>query len=203
VPRSRQGPTDSARPKGLEFNAPDRIAACLLDDRSLSIEAMPARAPPTRSPPKSVGRASVVNNASSTPKGRRVRLLQVVPSLAIGGLERVVQTLTRTVDRERFQVAVACLREKGPFADGLESEGFEVHLTGPNHGRPSRWGFRALRRLVREWGPDVVHTHNTGAFLDGAMASVWSGVTTLVHTDHARDFPTSCDTWPQSGSPPR
>jgi glycosyltransferase involved in cell wall biosynthesis len=133
-----------------------------------------------------------VTNAASIPRAKRVRLLQVVPSLAIGGLERVVETLTRTVDRDRFEVAVACLREKGPFAEGLESEGFEVHVTSPTPGHPSRWAFRALRHFIREWGPDVVHTHNTEAFLEGAMASVGSGVTTLVHTDHARDFP---DKW--------
>lgn len=124
-----------------------------------------------------------------TPAGQRTRLLQVTSELTIGGLERVVETLTRTIDPERFEVAVACLREKGYFADELEAKGYQVHLLRSQTVSQKRLGFFPLARLMREWRPTVVHTHNTEAFIHGSMAAISAGVRTLVHTDHARAFP--------------
>jgi glycosyltransferase involved in cell wall biosynthesis len=122
----------------------------------------------------------------------RTRVLQITSELGIGGLERVVETLARTMDPGRFEPAVVCLRELGPFAPRLEALGIPVHLIRADPRRTDRLAFLTLARIIREWRPDVVHTHNTEPLLDGALASLFARVPTLVHTDHARAFP---DRW--------
>lgn len=107
----------------------------------------------------------------------------------MGGLEQVVATICRNVDRERFEPAVVCLRNKGPLADQLEDEGVRVFLLDSPPGKPDYFAFRRVARLIRERGFDVVHTHNTQAFMDGGLGAKLAGVPTLVHTDHARIFP--------------
>ncbi|HKG95623.1 MAG TPA: glycosyltransferase [Gemmatimonadaceae bacterium] len=119
----------------------------------------------------------------------RLRLLQVTEDLGMGGLEQVVATICRNVDRERFEPAVVCLRNKGPLADQLEDEGVRVFLLDSPPGKPDYFAFRRVARLIRERGFDVVHTHNTQAFMDGGLGAKLAGVPTLVHTDHARIFP--------------
>lgn len=122
----------------------------------------------------------------------RTRVLQVTSELGIGGLERVVETLARTMDPCRFEPAVVCLRELGPFAPRLAALGIPVHLIRADPRRTDRLAFLKLARIIREWRPHVVHTHNTEPLLDGALASLFARVPTLVHTDHARAFP---DRW--------
>lgn len=122
----------------------------------------------------------------------RTRVLQVTSELGIGGLERVVETLARTMDPARFEPAVVCLRELGPFAPRLQQLGIPVHLIRADPRRTDRLSFLKLARIIREWRPDVVHTHNTEPLLDGALASLFARVPLLVHTDHARAFP---DRW--------
>ena len=49
--------------------------------------------------------------------------------------------------------------------------------------------FLKVAKILRQEKTDVIHTHNTQPFIDGTIAAMISGVKTIVHTDHARDFP--------------
>ena len=115
--------------------------------------------------------------------------MQVTEDLGIGGMERVVVTLCALVDRERFEPSVVCLREGGMLAEELAAIGVPVHVLPWRQGKGSYGSFLRLARLLRRERIDVLHTHNTNAFLDGGLASVLARTPTLVHTDHARDFP--------------
>lgn len=125
----------------------------------------------------------------SVPTSRRLRVLHVVPDLAVGGLPRVVETLCRTTDTESFDVQVLCLNFLGQIAEQLRADRFVVHdLVRPRPG-PDYFASRRVARLLRDQQIDVVHSHNTQAFIHGGLAVLSSGVSTLVHTDHARVFP--------------
>jgi glycosyltransferase involved in cell wall biosynthesis len=119
----------------------------------------------------------------------KVRLMHVIEDLGIGGLERVVVTICRTIDRERFEPQVLCLRGSGPLAWELEEIGVPVVDIGGRPGTADYLAFWKVAREVRARRIDVVHTHNSLALFDGFAAARLAGVRTLVHTDHARDFP--------------
>ncbi len=120
----------------------------------------------------------------------KTRLLQITHDLHVGGLPRVVDTLCRTLDHDRFDVSVLCLRDVGPLGMALREDlGIPVHKLRDNHDVPDRTAFLKVARFLRKNRFDVIHTHNTEPFIEGSLGAILAGVPTLVHTDHARPFP--------------
>lgn len=97
-------------------------------------------------------------------------------------------TLSKELDRSKFDVSVLCLNEMGPLAEELKADGIPVYLL-PSRRRPDYFAFAKARTHFREHRPHVVHTHNTQPFIDGGLGAVLARVPRLIHTDHARDFP--------------
>lgn len=120
---------------------------------------------------------------------RRIRLMQITHDLAIGGLQQVVVNLCRTIDRGLFDVSVLCLRDLGAFAPEVESMGIKVFFLPQKENGTDYLSFLKVGRILRENRIEVIHTHNTQPFVDGTLGALMSGVKTVVHTDHARDFP--------------
>lgn len=117
------------------------------------------------------------------------RLLQITHDLAIGGLQQVVLTLCRTIDRERFHVTVLCLRALGPLAEEIEKLGIKVILLPQKRGT-DYFSFLKVAKILREEKIQVVHTHNTQPLIDGTIGAILSGgKQRIIHTDHAREFP--------------
>jgi glycosyltransferase involved in cell wall biosynthesis len=114
--------------------------------------------------------------------------MQITHDLAIGGLQQVVVNLCKTIDSEQFDVQVLCLRELGSFVPDVERLGIPVRLIPQEHGT-DYLSFLKVAKILREERIEVIHTHNTQPFVDGTLAALLTGVKTIVHTDHARDFP--------------
>lgn len=118
------------------------------------------------------------------------RLLLVLQSVAIGGMETMALDLGAEYARRGIAVRVAV--PKGAAFDALEARATSfasVVRTNTDaregHGTQVRslWRFA---RLVREWRPDVVHLHTGGA--TGGLAAVAlaraAGAGTVVITEH-------------------
>ena len=106
---------------------------------------------------------------------RPINILRVITWLPVGGIERRLVALLPRLDRERFNVSVVCIRERGPLADALEAAGVPVACIPFRR----RWDLAALRRLaglMREQRTDIVHSHmyrsNVPATVAGRMARV-------------------------------
>jgi sugar transferase (PEP-CTERM/EpsH1 system associated) len=108
----------------------------------------------------------------------------VVLSLDVGGLERVVATLARAQHRSGTRAIVYCLDRAGDLASSLPEAGVPVHVV-----RRRSHGFDAgavmrLTRMLRSDGVSVVHCHNHGALVYGAMAARFAGIGRVVYTVH-------------------
>jgi glycosyltransferase involved in cell wall biosynthesis len=105
----------------------------------------------------------------------RIRILRVITWLPVGGIERrLVATLPR-LDRGRFDVRVACIRERGALADELEAAGVPVHLIAFR----KRWDPAALWKLARLMGEqriDIVHGHMYRANVPATVAARLAGI---------------------------
>jgi sugar transferase (PEP-CTERM/EpsH1 system associated) len=113
---------------------------------------------------------------------------QVVLSLAVGGLERVVVNLARGLRAARYQPLVVCLEDRGVFADELEKAGITVYALNRRPGVD--WSaIRAMARLFRENNVKIMHSHNFAAQLHGLLAAWLAGVPVKIHTRHGRDRP--------------
>jgi glycosyltransferase involved in cell wall biosynthesis len=118
----------------------------------------------------------------------KIRLMQITHDLAIGGLQQVVVNLCMTINRDIFDVQVLCLRELGSFVPDVERLGISVMLI-PQEDHTDYFAFLKVAKILRDEKIDVIHTHNTQPFVEGTLAAMISGVKTIVHTDHAREFP--------------
>ncbi len=119
----------------------------------------------------------------------RKRLMLITHDLAIGGLQQVIVNICRTIDREYFDVSVLCLRELGPFTPEIERLGINVSCIPQKTDRTDYLSFLNVAKVLKQQCIEIVHTHNTQPFIDGVIGGLLAGVKTIIHTDHARDFP--------------
>lgn len=111
----------------------------------------------------------------------KLRVLEVIPTLRRAGAERMVVSLARRLDRARFDVAIAALydRTPGDFEDELD---VPVRRLGKRRGLDLRMIPR-LRRVFRDFQPDVIHTHSY--VLRYVLPAAWlGGCAAIVHTVH-------------------
>jgi glycosyltransferase involved in cell wall biosynthesis len=125
----------------------------------------------------------------------RIHVVQATFGMGVGGMERVIMDLCRYVDPERFRFTICCLSVRGPLADQMEAEGVPVVYCA-NQTRMGKYlrGFE-LAQLFREQRVDVLHTHNTTAFIDGLVGAQLARVPVRIHTDHCKNYPDEKFLW--------
>lgn len=116
---------------------------------------------------------------------RRLKILHVIDSLGIGGMERVVIDVANGLDAEKFEQAVCCLSRRGEAADQLRGD---VRCFDLGKGdRADRWMPLKLARLIRSERPDIVHSQSWSG-VDTALAMLFAPGVKLVHSEHGRNF---------------
>jgi glycosyltransferase involved in cell wall biosynthesis len=120
----------------------------------------------------------------------RIKVLFITGALAFGGLERVIVNLCRNLDKRRFKASVVCIKSRGELAGELEAENIKVISLDANRSRLIKQiSWFQLAKILRMERPDIIHSHNTAAFLDAVPAYCLSPCRALIHTDHTRKFP--------------
>ena len=118
---------------------------------------------------------------------RKIRVLQVVPSLCPGGAERMMIHLARGLDPSRYSVEVVSLAD--PAGTDLEriadAAGITVTYLGKHPGFDPRVWPR-FDGLLSRIEPDVVHIH-LNALLYAAPPALRRGIRAVVYTAH--NFP--------------
>lgn len=123
-------------------------------------------------------------------KIKRSRLLQITHALSVGGLEQVILTLCRSINKQQYEITVLCLRELGDLAVEVEKTGAKVILLPQKNSGTDYFSFLKIAKIIRQIKPDVIHTHNTQPLIEGVLGCLVAGrLPTIVHTDHARQFP--------------
>jgi len=117
-------------------------------------------------------------------------ILIVVSSLHIGGAERVVANLVRHIDRDRYNVTICYLKERGVIGDELLQSGFRV-LGIRRYEDPIRryLTFLGLRKVVRENNIQLLHSHTTYSLSDSSMCRLTMRGIRTVHTFHRGNYP--------------
>jgi glycosyltransferase involved in cell wall biosynthesis len=113
--------------------------------------------------------------------GSRLRVLQVVDSLDVGGAERMAVNIANALASDGHHSFLCTTRSSGPLEVELSSEVGRLHL-----GRRSRWDISALPRFRRYLASneiDVVHCHSTSLFFVAA-ALTFRGGPKIVWHDH-------------------
>lgn len=144
-------------------------------------------------PPETIARehgiaASVAPNAAREGPATDlhvVKVVQLVLSLDVGGLEMMVLDFVRHASRSRFRHEVVCLRGLGELGGRFAEEGITVTAL---HAQGRLDGLVRLASELRRTRPDVVHTHNANPHWYAALARQGAGIPVLVHTKHGRSL---------------
>lgn len=114
---------------------------------------------------------------------KKIRVMQIINSLDIGGAERVAVNIAAHLDPERFDSSLLTLEKPGPFAVILEKRGIPFTSLHKKPGiRPGI--FLRIARHIRRREIDIVTTHNYGALFYGSFGARLGGCSRLLHVDH-------------------
>ncbi|WP_456380987.1 glycosyltransferase [Thiolapillus sp.] len=112
-----------------------------------------------------------------------MRILHVVETLHVGGLERVVIDLVREQIVRGNHCLVVCLFEKGALVNEIEAQGIPVETCSKQGGLDIA-ATKRLRGFIREFQANVVHSHNVICNYYAAMALMSNTGVLLVNTRH-------------------
>ena len=121
---------------------------------------------------------------------RPIRILRIIARMNVGGPAWQVSVLTRGLDRDRFESRLIAGDVGDGEADFIELRDPDLPVARiPALGRSLRIGddlraFVAIRRAIRDYRPDIVHTHTAKAGLLGRIAAATCRVPVRVHTFH-------------------
>jgi glycosyltransferase involved in cell wall biosynthesis len=120
----------------------------------------------------------------------RISLLIVNSTLHIGGAEQVAAWLASHVNPDSFDLHACYLKEPGHIAEQMLREGVKLRpIPGLRAGRRDYLTFIKLRRLVRQLGVRIIHTHDLHGMIDGAACRLTTPGLRFVHTFHFGNYP--------------
>lgn len=122
----------------------------------------------------------------------KVRVLHVITKLELGGAQRNTLDTVRELSRDRFSVGLACGLGGELFAEAenmADVAFFPVpHLRREVHPLDDLRALLELRQVIRNFAPEVVHTHSSKAGILGRLAAVAEGVPVVIHSIHGFGF---------------
>ena len=121
-----------------------------------------------------------------------LRVLHVITMLELGGAQRNTLDTVRLLPRERFTLGLACGVGGELFEEGqrLADVAFFPVPELVREVRPLRdlRAFAALRRVIRAFRPQLVHTHSSKAGVLGRLAAFAEKVPIVIHSVHGFGF---------------
>jgi len=121
---------------------------------------------------------------------RPIRIMHVVDSLAVGGLQKGLANLIQRLDPLRFE-HVVCVMRPTDAANAVSFSGEHVRTCSLSKSESdSKIQVAALARKIRAIQPDVVHSRNSGA-AEAVLAGKWVGSCALIHSEHGIDAATN------------
>jgi len=112
-----------------------------------------------------------------------MRICELLHGLYVGGMERIVISLSLGLSSRGHSVFVCCYDGLGKWESSLLARGVPTHLVSRRPGID--WHLpRKLSRYLREERIDVLHCHNDTAFFYGYPAAWMTGIP-VVYTEHS------------------
>lgn len=113
----------------------------------------------------------------------RLRIVQLLNSLAVGGAERMALNLALAQRDFGHEPLLYCIEAEGDLALEARANGIRVTCFNKSPGRSVRAVAQIAYSLIRD-GADVLHTHNPSAHYYGAPAA-WLARIPVVNTRHS------------------
>lgn len=115
----------------------------------------------------------------------KIRILYLHPTLGIGGAEELRLTILKYIDRQKYDIRLCCLVEKGEIAKEIENLGFRVDLIGTSERLFDIRTFFSLLRYLKRNKFDIVQTSLPAPNLFGRLAALFTKVPYIIIEEHS------------------
>jgi len=112
-----------------------------------------------------------------------MKIVQLLPSLDLGGMERLAVDLARQQKAEGHEPSIYCTSHAGQLGPEAEAANVPVHSFGKSTGFSLRL-IRDLASRLRVDRPDVLHAHNALVLHYGIAAARMARVPVVINTRH-------------------
>ncbi len=123
---------------------------------------------------------------------RPLRVMHAITMLELGGAQRNTLDTVASLDRREFEVALACADEGELLPEARALSGVELfelsHLRRQVRPLADLRALSELRRAIRGFRPEIVHTHSSKAGILGRLAARREGVPVMIHSIHGFGF---------------
>ncbi|PIW64924.1 MAG: hypothetical protein COW13_00255, partial [Candidatus Omnitrophica bacterium CG12_big_fil_rev_8_21_14_0_65_50_5] len=123
-----------------------------------------------------------------------MKIVHVLESLQMGGMERLVADLAETQKVRGHDVCVYTISTSGPLEDRLKKAGVPVFNCHKKRGFDAGC-IRTLKKKFAEKRFEIVHTHNGLANVYAAVAAKLSGIKKVINTRHGSVDPRQKSLW--------
>ena len=136
-----------------------------------------------------IGGVMLAMGARVSRTNRPLKVIHLFVSLPVGGAEDLLASIMTGLDPARFQVTAVCIGAAGSVGDELRRQGFQVIALGLHLKHTPWWRIvGAVRQVLRQQSPDILHTHLYHPNFYGRLASLGLGlpVVASVHNAYTR-----------------
>ena len=114
----------------------------------------------------------------------KIKILQLVEDLSVGGAEKVIAEISQGLNKQNFNVSIWCLSKGGAIAVELQEKGAAVNILGiSNYFNPLN--IFKLVFLLKKAQPNIVHTHGYFASVIGRIAAKLACIPVLISHVHS------------------
>lgn len=120
------------------------------------------------------------------------KILFIITQGEMGGAQRYVLDLTKNLDKSAYQILVVMGEEKTELRNRLREFNIPVKLAKhlkrnihPLHDLLAIW---ELKKMIKEFRPDIVHLNSSKAGILGSLAARLAGVKNVIFTAHGFAF---------------
>ena len=116
------------------------------------------------------------------PEIKKIRILHFVHSLNEGGIERLLLEMCRKIDKDKFEIQICSLYERGVLAGEFESDNVKVHFLSAKRSLSIKnifFNLSALKKIIKiikDEKIDITHGHEFYSTVFSRISGVLAGV---------------------------
>ena len=116
-------------------------------------------------------------------RNREKTVIHLVEDMNVGGLEEVVATIAKNVDKHKYKVIIWCMVRGGEIADELKKNWIDIRILGiTNYYNPIN--ILKLTFLLKSYKPTIIHTHTYFTNTIGRIAAIAARIPTIITHVH-------------------
>jgi len=120
---------------------------------------------------------------------KKIRVLQLITGLPIGGAEKVLLDLCSNLDRSKIETFVIGLNDEEDFKEDFESQGIYVQMLNMQRTPKSFIEvYKKLAQFAKEHEIDIIHAHMFHPLVFAYMLKIKNSKLKIVFTSHSENI---------------